>query len=618
MLEVMLPAPVAIPRGDLYVGVQSVGGNFPFAADTTAPRGRAFASSSVGTGSPGAGFTPLTVGAASANLLLRATINARFNTVGNHPPEISALSSNTVPAGASFPLTVFGSHFYPDSDNAAGLVYKSTIRVNGRDVQTTFLAASQLRANLTAGDLGNGAVARVTVYTQTPIGGLESNPLEINLSNAAPVPALTRLDPATVAIAGGAFRQKTIQLTGRNFTAEAVARVNGAARTSRQMSDTKLELTLTDADLAQAGALSITTANAATAVGGGGISNALNLTVAGCSYGLPGAGRAYPVSTTGETLDSILLDTADHCPWTITTSAPWIRLEGPTQGVGRAPIPFTVVNNPGGGGRTGTITVSTPGQGAQPFLINQPPGLAAVSSASYEPLSAVGAIATIFSSGLSATTQVATTNPLPTTLGGVRVVLQRGDTSYDCPLFFVSPTQINFQVSSPAPSEGSNNTFVLEASIRVLRDEALVASGVIRLVNVAPSLFTANATGQGVPAGVVLRVKADGTRVYEPLAEFDAATNQYVARALDLGPEGERVFLVLFGTGFRRRSSLENFFAVGDGIQLGVNYAGAQPDLVGVDQLNAELPRELTGRGEVPVQIYIDNRSSNRVTIRVK
>lgn len=439
------------------------------------------------------------------------------------------------------------------------------------------------------------------------------------MSAAAPVPTLVRLDPGTVAVgATVASGQRMIQITGRNFTPQTLARVGGADRTTKYVSDTKLELILTDADLAQAGSLIVTTGNAPSAAGGGGTSNTLNLGVPGCSYTLSGPGRAYKVSPTGETLDSVLLETADHCPWTVTASASWIRLEGPRSGVGHAPIPFTVVNNPGGGGRTGTITIN-----GQNFIISQPSGLAAVSAASYVDLSASGALATLFSSGLSATTQVATSLPLPTTLGGVRVTLQVGVTGgglteVECPLFFVSPTQINFQVSPQAPFDPNNNTFVVAAPLQVYRDGVVVATGTLKLANVAPSLFSANATGQGAAVGVALRVKANGEQSYEPLAEFDAASSKFVTRAIDLGPEGERVFLVLFGTGFRRRSSLENLLVTADGLQLLVSYAGAQGELVGVDQVNAELGRELKGRGEVRLQMLIDNRTSNRVIIRVK
>lgn len=159
-------------------------------------------------------------------------------------------------------------------------------------------------------------------------------------------------------------------------------------------------------------------------------------------------------------------------------------------------------------------------------------------------------------------------------------------------------------------------TYTTLASVYV--NDVLVASGNVQLLNVAPSLFTANATGQGVPAGVVLRVKANGAQSFEPLAEFDQTTNRFVAKAINLGPAGERVFTILFGTGFRRRTGLENVSVAAAGLALPVSFAGAQGDLAGLDQLNVELERTLIGRGEITLQTLIDSREANAVTIRVQ
>ncbi|MBI1760780.1 MAG: hypothetical protein HYR56_05015 [Acidobacteria bacterium] len=603
MLEVMLGAPGPLPRGDLYVGVQAVNGDISFAADTTTPRGRSFASMN-----NGASFQPLLVNGAAANAMLRATVNSKFNAVGNHPPELTALSINATPAGAPLRLTVYGNHFYPVSDDAAGLRYSTVIRVNGQPQGTEFLGASQLRAEIPAAALGTGPTARVTVFTQTPAGGLESAPLDLALTPIAPVPVLARLEPATVAIAGG---QKLLIVNGRNFLNTTVVRVNGMARPTTYRSDAKLEVTLTDAGLAQAGALNLTAFNGAP---GGGVSNALPLTVAGCIYTLSLNGQAYQPSRVGETLDGFLLETPDHCPWTATASAAWVRIEGPTSGVGRAPIGFTVFNNPAGGGRQATINV-----GGKSFQVSQPSGLTAVSSANYAPLTAVDAIATIFSNDLAVTTQAATTTPLPTTLAGTRVTMRGlNNQELNCPLFFVSPTQINLLIHPGLPMTAPGDQAIYTTLASVYVNDVLVASGNVQLTNVAPSFFTANATGQGVPAGVVLRVKANGSQSFEPLAEFDQATNRFVAKAINLGPAGERVFVVLFGTGFRRRTGLENVSVSIAGLALPVSFAGAQGDLAGLDQLNVEMERALAGHGEVTLQTLIDNRPANAVTIRMQ
>jgi uncharacterized protein (TIGR03437 family) len=97
-----------------------------------------------------------------------------------------------------------------------------------------------------------------------------------------------------------------------------------------------------------------------------------------------------------------------------------------------------------------------------------------------------------------------------------------------------------------------------------------------------------------------------------------SAQNRFVAAPIDLGPEGEQVILILFGTGFRLRSSLSATWLSIGGVNVEVLYAGAQGDFVGLDQVNARLPRSLIGRGEVNVAATMDGKSANPMMIRVQ
>lgn len=65
---------------------------------------------------------------------------------------------------------------------------------------------------------------------------------------------------------------------------------------------------------------------------------------------------------------------------------------------------------------------------------------------------------------------------------------------------------------------------------------------------------------------------------------------------IDLGPETDEVFLVLFGTGIRGRSSLASVRVTIDGVEAPVEYAGPQGEFAGLDQVNVKLPRALYGR----------------------
>jgi uncharacterized protein (TIGR03437 family) len=135
---------------------------------------------------------------------------------------------------------------------------------------------------------------------------------------------------------------------------------------------------------------------------------------------------------------------------------------------------------------------------------------------------------------------------------------------------------------------------------------------------VAPGLFTANANGSGVPAAVLLRIKADGSQSFEPVAELNPTTNRYVPRPIDFVNETDRLILLLFGTGFRGRSNLEAVVLRFGDLTVPVQFAGAQGDLVGLDQLNVELPRTLRGRGEVNLTGTVDGRTVNAVTLAFK
>ncbi len=601
MLEVMLTAPVTINGGDVYVGVQSPGSNLNFATDSNEPQGRSFVSTNNGTS-----FQPLMSNGAPVNAIVRASVNAQVRAMRNQPPELTALSTSAVAANQPLELTVFGQHFLPDSDDLAGRSYHSVIRVNGSNKTTTFLGPSMLRALVPATDTTGPNPVRITVYTITPNGGFESAPLELPITPNAPAPLLTRLDPATVAVATPLRR---VLLYGRNFKTNTVASLNGQTRATRVLRDTQLEVTLLDGDLTQAGAANL---SASTPAPGGGVSNQLTLNIAPCSYTIGRTERLYSADAAGSTVDALLLKTADHCPWMATSSAAWVKLEGLTSGFGTAPISFRVTNNNAQPARTATIQVA-----GQTFTLRQPPGLTVLSAASYQPFSAVGAIATIFGTELAKGTQSATTTPLPITLSGTKVMVSR---TLEAPLFFVSPTQINFQIAPqgliPPPEDMNRSVYSLLISVFV--DGQVVAESLLPVANVVPSFFTADASGEGTPTGLVLRSRQGGGQAFEPLIVFDQALNRFVSRPIDLGPETDRVFLILFGTGFTRRSALTAASVTVGGVSAPVTFAGAQGSLVGVDQLNCELPRALKGRGELPLTCRIDGREANRLRVVVQ
>jgi len=237
--------------------------------------------------------------------------------------------------------------------------------------------------------------------------------------------------------------------------------------------------------------------------------------------------------------------------------------------------------------------------------------LANVSAASFSGSTlATEGITAVFGSRVATATQAAATQPLPTSLAGTTVTVRDSlGMQRAAPLFFVSPGQINYQI--PA------GTAAGQTLITITSGDGTVSSGTAQIAAVAPSLFTANASGQGVPAATLLRVKANGEQIYEPVAYFDSNSNQFVARTIQIGPESEQDFLILFGTGLRYRSTLSNVTATIRGESVPVFYAGPQPDFVGLDQANIALPRSLFNRGSVDVVLTADQRITNAVRINI-
>jgi len=55
-----------------------------------------------------------------------------------------------------------------------------------------------------------------------------------------------------------------------------------------------------------------------------------------------------------------------------------------------------------------------------------------------------------------------------------------------------------------------------------------------------------------------------------------------------------------------------------DNIYVPIDYAGPAEGYMGLDQVNLRVPRRLAGRGEIPIVLYVDDKTSNVVTINIK
>ena len=237
--------------------------------------------------------------------------------------------------------------------------------------------------------------------------------------------------------------------------------------------------------------------------------------------------------------------------------------------------------------------------------------LTVVSAASYKgDALAAEQIVVAFGVNLADSIVVANTLPLPTTLSGVSVkVRDSQNVERLAPLFFISPTQINFQL--PA------GMAVGASLITVVKNGTTVSTGNAPIAAVAPSLFTADTSGRGLAAGQALRIKSGNLQSYEPIGRFDSQQGKFIPVQIDLGPTTDQVFLILYGTGLRNRRDLSVVNATIGGVATEVNFAGAQGGYAGLDQLNIRIPRSLAG-GEFDVAVTVDGKASNVVRVALK
>ncbi|GEM_PF-1628499 len=247
------------------------------------------------------------------------------------------------------------------------------------------------------------------------------------------------------------------------------------------------------------------------------------------------------------------------------------------------------------------------------FALNNDLPLAVFSSADFN-LAALASesLATAFGRDLAAGTLTAETLPLPTTLGGAQVVVRDSlGAERLAPILFVSPGQINFQV----PAETAPGLAV----VTITGENQHRAVAVVEIKPSAPALFTGEASGHGLAAGMVMRMRNDGPATLEPAMRFDPSSKKFIAAPIylrrDQSEGEEQVFLLLFGTGIRHGRTKSVTIA---GAPAELTYAGAQNGFAGLDQINILLTRDLGGRGEVDVVLIVDGQKTLPVRVHFR
>ena len=219
-------------------------------------------------------------------------------------------------------------------------------------------------------------------------------------------------------------------------------------------------------------------------------------------------------------------------------------------------------------------------------------------------------LVTLFGINLAGPAQQASSLPLPAMLAGASVSIKdsSGNSSAG-QLLYASPDQINLVIPGGAATGA--------ATVTVQNGAGSTFSTTVQIDSVSPGIFTANSTGTGVPAALAARYSANGT--VTPAAVFQCSGSSGCTPApMSVGASTDQLIVSLYGTGVRHRSSAAAVTATINGQPAPVLYAGAQSQFAGLDQINVQIPFGLAGSGAVPLQLTVDGRQSNAVTIDIQ
>lgn len=250
------------------------------------------------------------------------------------------------------------------------------------------------------------------------------------------------------------------------------------------------------------------------------------------------------------------------------------------------------------------------GQGAG-YIYRAVPEAVTVSAASFQRTAlAPEMIASVFSADLATGTQLGGA-PLPTNLLGTTVTVTDSIGSQrSAQIFFVSPTQVNFYMPS-GTAQGP-------ATIKVVSGSGQISVGELEITLLSPGFFTADSSGKGIAAALALRVR-NGQQTYENISQYNDVTKTFEPIPIDLGPVGDQVYLVMYGSGFRFRSADSNVNVKLGGRTLQSLFTGGLGSFVGLDQLNiSPLPRDMAGAGVVNVEVAFDGKAASTVTVAIK
>lgn len=218
-----------------------------------------------------------------------------------------------------------------------------------------------------------------------------------------------------------------------------------------------------------------------------------------------------------------------------------------------------------------------------------------------------GSIFTIEGTGLASSAVSASAAPLATTLNGVSVRVWDATTNGNmvgvCPLWYVSPTQVNAVMPSPFIA-GMYYLSVLTQGLETGRLPILITNG---------RFVPFSRTSRGFGPAVVQQYGSSGGPILNELTAPSAVGATLVIWGTGLGP-------LLSGSDAASPSAAtlrSDVFVYIDGLRALPFYAGRAPGLPGVDQINVVMPQGVEPRCFVSLQIVTGGVPSSIETISV-
>jgi uncharacterized protein (TIGR03437 family) len=229
---------------------------------------------------------------------------------------------------------------------------------------------------------------------------------------------------------------------------------------------------------------------------------------------------------------------------------------------------------------------------------------------------APGSLAVLFGTGLADDTATAASAPWSTSLLKREVVVNDDIRS---PLYYLSPTQTNFQVPWGSPV-GANRI-----AVRVADTGELMAGGTLNVGSTSPGIFTISQDGKGQAAAVNEdgRVNSASNPATKGsyISLYGTGQGQVSPAVLDgaaalASPLSKAVTVLTADAKSCIASQPAMCIAIGTGFGE-IQFSGLTPGFVGLWQINVKIPADVPS-GNVPVRILLNGTPSNTVTVAVR